>query len=197
MHIVVLPVTPKEDTRDQVLKSCEELVKNLKNSKFATDSIRVEIDDRDLRGGEKYWQWVKKGIPLTVEVGPRDLENGTVYVGRRDLGSKRESMERSQLIDSVSSILDEIQSNLFARALAFREENTRSIDNKEQLYAYFTSDNQAKPEIHGGFALVHWDRDPQWEEQLKNDLKVTIRCIPEKKVSPELVFLAVRKVHVG
>ena len=183
-HIVVLPVTPKEDTRDQVLKSCEELVKNLKNSKFATDSIRVEIDDRDLRGGEKYWQWVKKGIPLTVEVGPRDLENGTVYVGRRDLGSKRESMERSQLIDSVSSILDEIQSNLFARALAFREENTRSIDNKEQLYAYFTSDNQSKPEIHGGFALVHWDRDPQWEEQLKNDLKVTIRCIPEKKSEP-------------
>ena len=184
MHIVVLPVTPKEDTRDQVLKSCEELVKNLKNLKFATDSIRVEIDDRDLRGGEKYWQWVKKGIPLTVEVGPRDLENGTVYVGRRDLGSKRESMERSQLIDSVSSILDEIQSNLFARALAFREENTRSIDNKEQLYAYFTSDNQSKPEIHGGFALVHWDRDPQWEEQLKNDLKVTIRCIPEKKSEP-------------
>lgn len=183
-HIVVLPVTPKEDTRDQVLKSCEELVKKLKNSKFATDSIRVEIDDRDLRGGEKYWQWVKKGIPLTVEVGPRDLENGTVYVGRRDLGSKRESMERSQLIDSVSSILDEIQSNLFARALAFREENTRSIDNKEQLYAYFTSDNQSKPEIHGGFALVHWDRDPQWEEQLKNDLKVTIRCIPEKKSEP-------------
>lgn len=183
-HIVVLPVTPKEDTRDQVLKSCEELVKNLKNSKFATDSIRVEIDDRDLRGGEKYWQWVKKGIPLTVEVGPRDLENGTVYVGRRDLGSKRESMERSQLIDSVSSILDEIQSNLFARALAFREENTRSIDDKEQLYAYFTSDNQSKPEIHGGFALVHWDRDPQWEEQLKNDLKVTIRCIPEKKSEP-------------
>ena len=183
-HIVVLPVTPKEDTRDQVLKSCEELVKKLKNSKFATDSIRVEIDDRDLRGGEKYWQWVKKGIPLTVEVGPRDLENGTVYVGRRDLGSKRESMERSQLIDSVSSILDEIQNNLFARALAFREENTRSIDNKEQLYAYFTSDNQSKPEIHGGFALVHWDRDPQWEEQLKNDLKVTIRCIPEKKSEP-------------
>ena len=183
-HIVVLPVTPKEDTRDQVLKSCEELVKNLKNSKFATDSIRVEIDDRDLRGGEKYWQWVKKGIPLTVEVGPRDLENGTVYVGRRDLGSKRESMERSQLIDSVSSILDEIQSNLFARALAFREENTRYIDNKEQLYAYFTSDDQSKAEIHGGFALVHWDRDPQWEEQLKNDLKVTIRCIPEKKSEP-------------
>ena len=183
-HIVVLPVTPKEDTRDQVLKSCEELVKKLKNSKFATDSIRVEIDDRDLRGGEKYWQWVKKGIPLTVEVGPRDLENGTVYVGRRDLGSKRESMERSQLIDSVSSILDEIQSNLFARALAFREENTRYIDNKEQLYAYFTSDDQSKAEIHGGFALVHWDRDPQWEEQLKNDLKVTIRCIPEKKSEP-------------
>ena len=166
------------------------------NSKFATDSIRVEIDDRDLRGGEKYWQWVKKGIPLTVEVGPRDLENGTVYVGRRDLGSKRESMERSQLIDSVSSILDENTEHLSDRALAFREENTRSIDDKEQLYAYFTSDNQSKPEIHGGFAWFI-GIDPQWEEQLENDLKVTIRCIPEKKVSPVLVFLAGMKVHVG
>ena len=91
-------------------------------------------------------------------------------------------MERSQLIDSVSSILDEIRAIYLLEPCC--EENTRSIDNKDQLYAYFTSDNQAKPEIHGGFALVHWDRDPQWEEQLKNDLKVTIRCIPEKKSEP-------------
>ena len=148
-----------------------------------------EIDDRDLRGGEKYWSWVKKGIPLTIEIGPRDLENGTVFVGRRDHGSKREGMERQALVDGVTNILEEIQSNLFARALAFREENTVTIDSKEELYAYFTPQNKSKPEMHGGFALVHWDRDPQWEEQLKNDLKVTVRCIPEDSGEPWHLYL--------
>jgi prolyl-tRNA synthetase len=80
----------------------------------------------------------------------------------------------------LPSILEEMQANLFARALAFREENTVTIDSKDELYAYFTPKNKSKPEIHGGFALAHWDRDPKWEEQLKNDLKVTVRCIPEE-----------------
>ena len=94
-HIVVLPVTPKEGYSRSSSEILRGIGQESQNSKFATDSIRVEIDDRDLRGGEKYWQWVKKGIPLTVEVGPRDLENGTVYVGRRDLGSKRESIDEA------------------------------------------------------------------------------------------------------
>ena len=93
-------------------------------------------------------------------------------------------MERQALVDGVTSILEEMQANLFARALAFREENTVTIDSKEELYAYFTPQNKSKPEMHGGFALVHWDRDPQWEEQLKNDLKVTVRCIPEDSGEP-------------
>ena len=158
--------------------------KELRDQEFAGGSVRVEIDDRDLRGGEKYWSWVKKGIPLTVEIGPRDLENGTVFVGRRDHGSKREGMERQALVDGVTNILEEMQTNLFARAHAFREENTVTIDSKEELYAYFTPQNKSKPEMHGGFALVHWDRDPQWEEQLKNDLKVTVRCIPDDLGEP-------------
>ena len=93
-HVVILPVTPKEETREQVLQSCRELAEQVRSQNFAGSAIRVEIDDRDLRGGEKYWGWVKKGIPLTLEIGPRDLENGTVFVGRRDQGSKREGMER-------------------------------------------------------------------------------------------------------
>ena len=63
--------------------------------------MRVELDDRDLRGGEKYWQWVKKGVPITVEIGPRDLENGTVFVGRRDLGGKREGMQRDEFFPQL------------------------------------------------------------------------------------------------
>ena len=179
-HVVILPVTPKEETREQVLQSCRELAEQVRSQNFAGSAIRVEIDDRDLRGGEKYWGWVKKGIPLTLEIGPRDLENGTVFVGRRDQGSKREGMEREALVNGVRSLLEDMQKNLFDRALAFREENTVTIDSKDDLYAYFTPGNPSKPEIHGGFALVHWDRDPQWEEQLKSDLKVTVRCIPEE-----------------
>ena len=179
-HVVILPVTPKEETREQVLQSCRELAEQVRSQNFAGSAIRVEIDDRDLRGGEKYWGWVKKGIPLTLEIGPRDLENGTVFVGRRDQGSKREGMEREALVKGVRSLLEDMQKNLFDRALAFREENTVTIDSKDDLYAYFTPGNPSKREIHGGFALVHWDRDPQWEEQLKSDLKVTVRCIPEE-----------------
>jgi prolyl-tRNA synthetase len=78
----------------------------LKSLNFSGSGIRVEIDDRDLRGGEKYWQWVKKGVPLTLEIGPRDLENKTVFVGRRDKGAKREGMNLSELIEKVPDILE-------------------------------------------------------------------------------------------
>ena len=179
-HIVILPVTPKEDTRPQVLEACERLAKELQDLAYAGSPVRVELDDRDLRGGEKYWQWVKKGIPLTVEIGPRDLENGTVFMGRRDHGAKREGMQRDEFVRQATSILEDIQSKLFANALAFRDQYTREIESLDELYEFFTSKNSSKPEIHGGFALAHWDRDPQWEEKLKQDLKVTIRCIPEE-----------------
>ena len=75
-------------------------------------------------------------------------------------------------------ILDSIQQNLYERATEFRDANTRAIDSKEEFYAFFTPKNSAKPEIHGGFALAHWDGSRAVEEQIKNDLKVTIRCIP-------------------
>jgi prolyl-tRNA synthetase len=75
-------------------------------------------------------------------------------------------------------LLDSIQQNLFDRALAFRDAHTRVIDTKEEFYKFFTPMNPAKPEIHGGFALAHWNGSREVEEQIKNDLKVTIRCIP-------------------
>ena len=97
---------------------------------------------------------------------------------------KREGMAREALIEGIPSLLEEIQANLYKNALAFRESNTATLETVEELYSYFTAKNKSKPEIHGGFALVHWDRDPKWEEQLKNDLKVTVRCIPNEKSAP-------------
>ena len=135
-HAVILPVTPKEETRSQVLEACEQLAKELRSQSFSGGSIRVDVDDRDLRGGEKYWGWVKKGIPLTIEVGPRDLEKGTVFVGRRDQGAQREGMGRQSFFEQVPSILEEMQANLFGKHC--REENTVSIESKDELYQYFT-----------------------------------------------------------
>jgi len=178
-QVAILPVTPKEDSRSQVLEACERLEKELKEQSAFDLPVRVEMDDRDLRGGEKYWQWVKKGVPLTVEIGPRDLENGSVFVGRRDQGGKREGMSQNEFVSSAGHLLQEIQKNLFEQAKAFQEEHTRDIDTQEEIYEFFTPKNTAKPEIHGGFARIHWDRNAKWEEQLKNDLKVTVRCIPE------------------
>ncbi len=179
-QIAILPVTPKEETREKVLDACKALELQLKEMQFLSLNMRVEIDDRDLRGGEKYWQWVKKGVPITLEIGPRDLENKTVFMGRRDMGAKREGISLDEFLSNTSQILEEIQNNLFQKALAFRKENTKEIDSKDEFYDFFTPSNQNQPEIHGGFALVHWDRDPRWEEEIKNDLKVTIRCIPQE-----------------
>ena len=184
-HVAILPVTPKEDSRAQVLESCEKLVKEIGERNFSGSPVRVELDQRDLRGGEKYWQWVKKGVPVTVEVGPRDLENDSVFVGRRDLGREgRQGMPRGEFLTRLPDVLQEIQDGLFARAKAFREEHTRTIETKDEFYEFFTSSDVESPEIHGGFALAHWDGDVRWEEQVKNDLKVTIRCIPQGEVEP-------------
>ena len=176
-QVVVLPVTPKEESREQVLEYCRKLVEEIGSLSYAGSPVRVELDDRDLRGGEKYWQWVKKGIPITLEVGPRDLENDAAFVGRRDVGrSGREGMPREDLLDCLPDMLQDIQNKLFERALAFREENTREIDSKEEFYEFFSSSDTG---VQGGFAMAHWDGDAKWEEQVKNDLKVTVRCIPQ------------------
>jgi prolyl-tRNA synthetase len=123
------------------------------------------------------WGWVKKGIPLRVEVGPRDLASGSVFVARRDRGDKQ-SLPRDAFVSSVPALLQEIQDGLLARARTRLTEHTRTIDDKDELYAFFTPKNTEQPEIHGGFALAHWSGDPAIETRLKDDLGVTLRCIP-------------------
>jgi prolyl-tRNA synthetase len=139
----------------------------------------VEVDQRDIQGGSKTWEWIKKGVPIRVEIGPRDLEAGTVFVGRRDKGPKeKQSYPKDEFPCQVPALLQSIQEGIFERALAFRNENTRVIDSKEEFYAYFTPKNEEKPEIHGGFALAHWNGSAEVEAKIKEELKVTIRCIP-------------------
>jgi len=178
-HIVILPVIPKPDTREAVLAAVEKLAAGLRAQSFAGEPIRVEVDARDLGGGAKSWEWIKKGVPLRVELGPRDLEKGSVAVARRDRGPKeKEFLPTAEFVASASTKLQEIQETLLARATALCAGHTVKIDTKDEFYAFFTPQNPGKPELHGGFALAHWDGSAEVEEQLKNELKVTIRCIP-------------------
>jgi len=189
-HIVIIPVTPKPETRDAVLAAANELAAQLRSVSWHGGAVQVYVDQRDLGGGVKNWEWIKKGVPLRVELGPRDLESGNVAVSRRDgfpVGaggadpgktSTKSFLPSSEFVRQAPQLLDAIQQSLFDRALAFRDANTRRIDTKEDFYEFFTPKNPAKPEIHGGFALSHWNGSRAVEEQIKKDLKVTIRCIP-------------------
>jgi prolyl-tRNA synthetase len=178
-HIVILPVTPKPDTRAAVLEACDRLAADLRGQSYAGEPIRVEIDKRDIPGGTKNWDWIKKGAPMRVEIGPRDLEKATCAVSRRDRGPKDKILPSlKEFVTSAPVTLQEIQDGLLARATALRDANTVKIDKWEDFAAYFTPKRADKPESHGGFALAHWDGSREVEDQIKEELKVTIRCIP-------------------
>ena len=178
-HIAILPITPKEDTRAKVLETCDTLACELRAVRYVDAPIEAEVDRRDLGGGVKKWEWIKKGVPLRVEIGPRDLEKNSLEVSRRDQPVQaKESMSMQEFVRRAPEIFDSIQQNLYERARKFRDENTRVLDSKEEFYDFFTPKNSEKPEIHGGFGLAHWNGSRKVEDQIKNDLKVTIRCIP-------------------
>jgi len=178
-HVVILPITPKEDSKAAVLAAAENLAAELRKQSYHGSPVEVEVDSRDLGGGVKSWEWIKKGIPVRIEIGPRDLEQGTVALARRDKTPKEKAfLPAAEVPAQIPAILDEIQAVLLERATAFRDSQMKVIESKEDFYAFFTPQKTDKPEIHGGFALAHWNGSAAIEEQVKNDLKVTIRCLP-------------------
>jgi prolyl-tRNA synthetase len=178
-HVVILPITPKEETRQAVLEAAATLKAQIGAQQYADEPIRVEVDRRDIGGGAKNWEWIKRGVPVRIEIGPRDLAAGTVAVSRRDQPVKEKSFQSSaEVVDRLPAILEDIQMNLYQRAKVLRDTSTVRIDSKKDFYDFFTPKNMEKPEIHGGFALAHWSGSPAVEAQVKQELKVTIRCIP-------------------
>ncbi len=185
-HLVILPVVHKAETAAEVMEYCEKLAQALRAKTYHGRNIEVEIDARDVRGGDKVWQWVKKGIPLRAEVGPRDIASDSVFLARRDRSPKeKQSIQREEFIATIETILDDMQQGLFDRAKAMREQYTREFTSKDDFYAFFTPQggkgDEQQAEIHGGFALAHWCGDAEVEAQIKSDLGVTIRCIPLEK----------------
>jgi len=175
-QIVILPIHRDDETRAAVLSHVKTLQAELRSQQFAGAPLRVEIDDRDIRGGEKKWFHVKRGVPIRIEIGPKDLAAGTMFVGRRDQ-PKSFSMPRENAHTQLAALLAEIQKSLFDRASELRSKNTRVITTETEFREFFTPKNEENPEIHGGFALCHFV-DHEVLQPLLKELKVTIRCVP-------------------
>ena len=175
-QVVILPIYRDGEQRPRVLEYCRALQEELGAVEYAGEKVRVAVDDRDIRGGDKNWQHIKRGVPFRVEVGPKDIDKDAVFLGRRDTG-KKGSVDREQFVATIDRRLNEVQTELFDRALALRKAHTRPIDNLDDFRAFFTPRNEDQPEIHGGFALAHWVEDPD-ADRILNALKVTVRCIP-------------------
>ncbi len=171
LHIVILPIIHKDEQRADITAYCEKLAQALRAVYYHEKRLAVEIDYRELTGGEKAWSWVKKGVPIRIEIGMKECQGNSVFFGRRDKDYKdRVAMDQQQFVAGVVTQLDELQNNLLTRAREFQQKNTVKIESKKDFYEFFAGE--------GGFALAHWNGDAAIEKQIKEDLNVTIRCIP-------------------
>ena len=164
IQVVMVPIYKTAEEHEAILDKMYEIKKELE-----ADGRSVKIDDRDtLRPGFKFAEWELKGVPVRIAIGPRDLQNGTVELARRDTLTK-ESAPVEGLAATIEKLLDDIQANIYKKAFDFREANVRKCDDWEEF----------KTEIQkGGFLLCHWDGTAATEQKIKDETKATIRCIP-------------------
>ena len=181
-QVVIIPVIPKVEKEAEIMAWAEKICSELSQVQFDGEKVRVHIDKREMNGGEKRWDWIKKGVPLRVEVGPRDLESASCMVSRRDdTSGEKKSVTLEALKAEVAITLQEIQKRYFEESSAYRKANTRDdLKSFDELKAFFTPKNEEKPEIHGGFVVAKWCGEASTEELLK-ELKLSIRCLPLKQ----------------
>ncbi len=180
-HVAIIPFLMKEESKADVLAYAEKVQHLLSQTVYDGRPIESAVDSRDLRAGEKKWDWVRKGVPLRIEVGLKEMEKGVVSLTRRDGSPKeREEISLEELSARVPQLLEEVQQNLFAQASSHLQEHTKKISSYVDLLAFFTPKNADKPEIHGGFARSLWCEQASCEERL-NEHKLTIRCLPLKQ----------------
>jgi prolyl-tRNA synthetase len=164
IQVAIIPIYKNMDQLDAI----SEKVKGIKEA-LESKGISVKFDDRDThKPGWKFNEYEFKGVPVRLAIGPRDLENNSVEVARRDTLSK-EIVSMDSVVDYVANLLTDIQENLFNKAKEYREENTRIADTYEEFKELINS--------KGGFVMAHWDGTAETEEAIKQDTKATIRCI--------------------
>jgi prolyl-tRNA synthetase len=176
IQCVIVPIFRKDDERERVLETAERVRRELEVA-----GVRVKVDAREeYRPGWKFNEYELKGVPVRLAIGPRDVENNTVEVARRDQGGK-DSASLDGIADTVTSLLDQIQRGLFNKARSHREQNTHRVDSYDQFQEALEA---------GGFVLAHWDGTPETEARIKEETKATIRVIPfdqEKEKGKDLL----------
>ncbi|MAL64535.1 MAG: proline--tRNA ligase [Candidatus Marinimicrobia bacterium] len=163
IQIVIIPIIKSEDDKKKIKLYLEPMIKSLMSS-----DIRVHIDWTKNTPGFKFNEWEMKGVPIRMEVGPRDIENDQVVIVRRDLGEKI-FLSKKDTLTKVPNLLEEIQRNLFNQAKKFRDSNTFSVTSYKQFCSIIET---------GGFVRCGWNGSPKTELKIKEDTKATIRCIP-------------------
>ena len=170
---MIQPIYRNDEQRASVLAYCQQLKLDLEAQHFAGDEIRVLIDDRDIQGGAKSWEWIKKGVPLRVEIGLRDIEKDVVMLSRRDDLGNKQSTPRVELIANAVALLSQMQDSLFAKAQAFRDSRISEISSLTEFNEFFA----AEQNIDSGFVLAYAVDEFTIGEYIK-PLKVTARCMP-------------------
>lgn len=165
IQIVIVPIYNSPEALLKITKKVDEIIPKLKSM-----GMSVKYDDRDTqRPGFKFAEWELKGVPVRLAIGPRDLENGTVEVARRDIKEKMTvSLEGIEV--HLKNLLDDIQKNIYKKALSFRDNHITRVDNFDDFVKVL--------DTKGGFISAHWDGLPETEEKIKEKTKATIRCIP-------------------
>ncbi|MBL7765186.1 MAG: proline--tRNA ligase [Chitinophagaceae bacterium] len=172
IQVVIVPIYKGEESKALIDAKANELVKELK-----TRGVKVKYDDSDnARPGWKFAEYEMKGVPVRIAIGTRDLENNVVEIARRDTKEKS-TISFDGLTDHITQLLEDIQTNIFQKAMQFREENITAVDTWEEF-------NKVLDE-KGGFISAHWDGSPETEDKIKEFTKATIRCIPLNQVAEE------------
>ncbi|WP_299050061.1 proline--tRNA ligase [uncultured Polaribacter sp.] len=166
IQVVIVPIYKGEEQLEAISKKVNEIVKELRKK-----GISVKFDNRDtFRPGAKFAEYELKGVPVRIAIGNRDLENGTLEIARRDTFEKQ-TINQAGVSDVVEKLLDEIQENLFQKAINFRSENTTVVNDFKEF---------KKAIKKGGFVSAHWDGTEETEDRIKEYTKATIRCIPNE-----------------
>ena len=165
IQVVIVPIYKGEEQLKQISEKVDIIKKKLEDK-----GILVKYDNRDThKPGFKFAEYELKGVPVRIAIGPRDIENNTLEVARRDTFEK-EVKSQDGIENYIDDLLNQIQDNIYNKALKFREENTHKVDSYEEFKDII--------ENKGGFVLAHWDGTVETEQKIKNETKATIRCIP-------------------
>lgn len=165
IHVVIVPIFKTDDEQSRISAKAEEIMGLLRKN-----GLSVKYDNRDThKPGFKFAEWELKGVPVRIAIGPRDLENGTAEIARRDTKEKK-TIRLDEVASTIPSLLEEIQQNIYGRSKKFRDEKTTEVNSFDEFKKVLDD--------KGGFVSAHWDGTIETEQAIKEKTKATIRCIP-------------------